>query len=560
MFGNKSLPSRIYSYGGKAPTHGLDTVNEQMSRAHRYRNALVHLEHLRRDKVNRAVTAISPELTEVEAKIAKAETDLEAAREEINKARVVARGKVRPKELVEKVKGFSKLLKELRPLRRELRKKTFESGAWKAEQERINLWNGKFHKRLRAASWLYWGTYLHIEGTVDHSGPPPKYQRWDGGGHLAVQIQHGLLPAEAFAGEDNRLRIDPVPAEAWLPGGRKLRKTNVHFRVNSDDNSAPVWAVIRIVLHRPLPEDARIKWVHLIRYRIATKCEWRVQFVLARESGWEKPDLAKTGTVGVDVGWRVRDDGSLRVAYWVGDDGKENELALSPDWMSEMKKTRDIQSIRKDNFNKILKDLVEWSKGAQTPDWWKETTKAIGQWKAEARLASLVLRWRDNRFSGDEKMFEAVETWRKRDRHLYEYEGNLRDQLQSWRENHYRNFAAGLRRTYRTAVVEALDLRDFHVLPEAEETPENELVRQNTRNACLSILFRCIKESMAEMVKVPAEYTTMKCHKCGHIEDFDRLILARVCPKCSDKEDQDRVAAINLLHFAVPPKAEAPVV
>lgn len=151
---------------------------------------------------------------------------------------------------------------------------------------------------------------------------------------------------------------------------------------------------------------------------------------------------------------------------------------------------------------------------------------------------------------GDDAIYDELEAWRRRDKHLYEFEANLRDQLQNRREDIYRVFAATMRRRYRAAIIEKLDLRDFHVLPDPDQTPENDAIREHTRDACLSVLIRSIKESMAKTVQAPPEYTTMNCHVCGSIEDFDHAILVHRCMACGSEWDQDRNAAINLLRHS----------
>jgi Putative transposase DNA-binding domain len=559
MFGNKSQPSRIYSYGARAPVEGLDLVETQMRLAHKYRNALVEQELERRKRVDQALRDLSPDLASTEAALKDAEEALAAAREAIDRASAQARKKVRPPDLMAAVKAARENRKALYGRRKALRTALFESPGWQAKQTEINDWSTERQKAIRSECGLYWGTYLHVEQSMGgcRSGAPPRFMRWDGDGHLAVQIQGGMKIEEAF-GQDSRIRIEPLPTE----GSKAARKrTRVMFRVGSDEGGGPVFATVQVVLHRPMPPDARIKWVHLIRRRIATHFQWRVQFVISREAGWDRPDSAPDGIVGIDVGWRIREDGSLRVAYWVGHDGREAELALPADWLGEMDRVERIRSHRDDNFNAARDGFVAWLKGTPAdaiPAWLREATATLGQWRAAARLAALVIRWRGDRFPGDEKGFEALEAWRKRDKHLYEFEGNLRDQLQRRREDIYRNFAAKMRRAYRAAAVEDLDLRDFHELPQAEEPAAQGALREHTRDACLSLLLRCLKESMAETKKVPAPDTTKLCPKCGTVGEFPRESLVRTCPGCGDKDDQDRVAAINLLRAGMGTSAAVP--
>lgn len=586
MFGNASLPSRIYSYGARPPIEGAELVDAQMELARRYRNALVRVERKRRERVEVALLALSPELTEVEAAIGAANAALSEARMAIDQASALARKKIYPPGTADAASAAQGELKRLYGKRKTIRAEIFASPAWKpikekpAKGEKPVSKKGKpigesvgekideraaiQGKRLYAAAGrmgLYWGTRLLVGTTVERSGPPPQFSRWDGGGHLAVQVQHGISPAEAFSGQDTRIQIDPLPVEEApdFIGPRlskmAMRRTQVRFRIGRDSDG-PIFAVIPVVLHRPIPWDAQIKWVHLIRRRIATHCEWRVQFSLSRAIGWDKPDCAAGGQVQIDVGWRVtgddgktpRPDGSMRVAYWKGSDGAEGELTLPADWLSKMRKTEDIQSIRDGKcFNPARDRLVEWLRTASgVPAWLRDRTATLSQWRSQARLAALVVRWRNNRFGGDLEIFEALEAWRKRDKHLYEYEENLRDQLQRQREDIYRNFAAKMRRMYHTAKVEKLDLRDFHELPEAEDAPVDGALKEHVRDACLSTLFRCIQESMAETIKVSARNTTAKCHVCGSLQTWNHKILRHTCTVCGAEWDQDVNAAVNI--------------
>lgn len=336
MFGHKSAPSRIYNYGILPPVDGAEIVDRQMRQAHRYKNALVHHELIRRRKVERTLRKLSPELIEIDAKIAACDQMLLGAEKLLKDAHVETRKRSLPKHLTEAVKEARANRRDSYQQRKTLRKELFASSAWKAEQEEVESWTLQAAHRLRRACGLYWGTYLHVEQSMAdrRAGAPPEFSRWNGNGHLAIQIQKGMLPADAFACQDTRLRIEPVPPEAWEKGApRRLLRTRIHFRVGSADKGKPVWAIFPMILHRPMPKDALIKWVHLTRRRIATHFKWDVQIVLSRDLGWEKPDRAESGAVGIDVGWRMRPDGSLRTAYWVDDEGREGEVLLPARWV-----------------------------------------------------------------------------------------------------------------------------------------------------------------------------------------------------------------------------------
>jgi hypothetical protein len=609
MFGNKSLPSRIYSFGrARGPIEGEGLVDQQMKLGHRFRNALVRVERRRRGEVEAALLKLSPVLAEIEDAIEATKFSQSEARATIDQASALARKKVYPLGVPEAAAAATEGLRKLYEIRKTVRAEIFASPAWGPVKKKpakgekpvrnkkraaVEGIGGKIDERARIQAnrlyaavgrmGLYWGTRLFVGTTVDRSGAPPQFSRWDGDGHLAVQVQHGMSPGEAFSGQDTRVKIDPLPVEESedFIGPRlskmAMKRTRVHFRVGSDAKGRPIFAVIPIVLHRSMPWDSKIKWVHLVRRRIGTHCEWSVQFMLSRAVGWKKPDCAADGTVSIDVGWRVtgddgkapRPDGSMRVALWKGSsakeeflplsayektfirlfagDGSRGELVLPADWLSEMQKTEDIQSIRDKHFNPARDRLAGWLKKASAvPAWLTEKTATLPHWRSLPRLAALVTRWRVNRFDGDLEIFEALEAWRKRDKHLLEYEANLRDQLQRRREDFYRNFAAKMRRMYCTAKVEKLDLRDFHELPEAEAAPVDGALKEHVRDACLSALFRCVQESMAKTIKVSARNTTAKCHVCGSLQTWNHKVLRHTCTVCGAEWDQDVNAAENI--------------
>lgn len=587
MFGHKSLPALIYSYGAKPPTENLELVDRLMHQAHRYRNALVHMELKRREKIYRALKAISPELAELEKRHEALALELESVREEINSVRANARKRVNPVDLIARAEEIKAELRKVWPRRKELRVPIWGSPGWHAEQKaaakegrapnpdlvppcagwvkaqgEINAWATEKSHVFRKHSGLrgIFGTYLMIESSVDKSGFPPRFHRWDGDGHLVIQIQKKAgetmpVPA-AFLGTDTRLRIDMLPAGAYrekdgkIKPVRSLCKTRVHFRVGSEKR-APVWAVIPIIMHRPMPADASITWVHLIRRKVGTNFRWDVQFTLSKEE-WIRNDVAQDGAVGIDVGWRLRKPGNpLRVAYWAGSDGLHDELVLPPDWMAQMRKTEDIQSIMDTNFDAFKAKFHADMANVAAPEWLKAATCNLLMWRSQDRMARIIVRWRDARFSGDEELYAYAEAWRKRYCHLYNYSSHLRDQLWHRREDIFRCFAAWIRTHYKTVVIEELDLRKFHKLPKPEEEAADQATREYVRDACISTLIKCLNESVGpQVIEAPPQNTTKRHHSCGSIEEWDHKELVHTCSKCGETYDQDYNAALNLLEHA----------
>lgn len=569
--------TRIYSYGANPPLENLEEVVRQFRLAHDYRNALAKIEIERRDRVSVALAELEPELVPVEAEIKKIEAEIEERRKEGRKENSRKRAKVPSDSAKASIRALTKQQYALERRRGELRSKTFKRKEWNGLQKIVDDWasdeNTKAYAAARAQGTC-WGTCVEVNRRVlawrRNWKDLPRVRGWDGGGKVVVQLQGGLEVPVALAGTDTQLRVEPRPDGVWIDGSRrkpdgtlwkrKLGTAIVKMRIGTIEGSTkPIWCEIPIHLHRPLPEDAQIKWAWLRRYRIGTAFKWEFQFTLSRSS-WPRPEgSAKTGSVGVDVGWRTMPDGRLRVAAWVGSDGERGEVFLphSParpdrparDWLSHYEKTDAIHGDRDKLFNAAREILAAWLRTKENvPDWLKESTATMSSWRSISRLAVVALKWRKNRFDGDSAGFETLEVWRKRDKHLYLYEANVRHQLLGQRMQTYREFAAMLRRKYATAVVEDLDFREFHKNREFEEDDDNEAdrIKQNSRAACLSDLFRCLKEALT-IVEVPAKKTTLTCAECGSEEKWDHRKLDHTCSACGKTWDQDFNAAKNIL-------------
>lgn len=582
MFGHKSIPTRIYDYGAKPPSDPgqAKQVADQMFKAHRYRNALVELELKRREQVDKILPGLSPDLAEVESCIAESVARIKAIRTEIKAVRARTRKRTpATQDQRNAIEANKEALQFLQPLRKHLRGELFGS----PEVQVAEAENGEALKKLRAECALYSGTYLFVEQSMSkvRKGAPPKFARWTGDGHLAIQLEHGLSVSDLFGCQGRLLRAEPVPPEAWLPGGRHLRKTKVWFRAGSTDNGSPIWAVIQCTLHRPLPTGPAIKWAHLLRVVTGSNTKWHVQFALARASGWKKPDCAKKGVVGIDVGWRLLPTGDMRVAFWNGSDGRQGEVQLPARWLAQMKQTREIRGHRDRSFNAMRDMLIAWTTPimASTSEEFRKRIKDLVQWKSSARLANFVHWWKDHgRFEGDKQMFEVPAwlvkqrhipadrrvnltktifdiawEWRGREMHLWRYEAMMRERLLGQRHDMYRVFAADMRRQYKTARIEELDLRDFHVLvePERDET-RVDAIQRHVNYACQSSLIQAITQSLAITERRDAAKTTMLCSGCGSIEVWDHNILVHTCSKCGLRMDQDDTASRNLKNGVTP--------
>lgn len=542
MFGHKSLPSIVYSYGALQPMSGLATVQRQLRATHLYRNALVELERVRRDQVASALRALSPDLLGMEAGLAALEDAITTAKDRL----AAGNARARHRRATESDRSA---LRDLRVKRkscyasvRALRIALFDSSAWTAHQVAIETEITARQKSLRSACGVYWGSYLAVEQGMGaaRSGPPPRFRRWRGDGKLAVQCQGGLT-VQAFEGAaDCRLQL----------GASRGKARMVRFRIGSDDR-APVWAEVPVIFHRRLPADVTIKWCYLIARRVATHLRWEMQFVVSRASGFRREDLAAHGVVGIDVGWRLVPAG-LRVAYWVAADTARDELVIPHKHLSRWSKSESLQSIRDERFNTTRSALHRWLGAVQdAPAWLRRRTETLSQWRSPARLAALILQWREQRFRGDEEIWDELEAWRKKDKHLYEWQANLGDRGIAWRLDLYRRFARDLARRFETAAIEDTDWRTLQRRPGPEAEHGDQAMREYQRIGAPGILHTCLRHAFARVQEIRAANTTQRCSTCGVLMGADAAPLMITCPGCGRVWDQDENAARNLLAAAL---------
>jgi hypothetical protein len=552
MFGNKSMPARIYSYKCRPPVQGFELVGDQMWKAHRYKNTLIEIERRRREAVDAAVREHAPRVADVEARLAEAETATDAAEAAIKARSKESRSRTAATP-VEKAE-----LARLRAARRDLRRERKEAraeafGGNKSLKTALgdidDVAKGEA-KAARKGCGVYWGTYLLVEQSLSgvKTGAPPKFRRWDGSGAVAVQTQGGMSWEDATACSDSRLRVEVLPASgAADPDSNRSRNKPMAvawLRVGSDGRT-PVWAKVPFRLHRTPPADARIKWAYLHREVIGGGVCWEVQFVVGRES-WDRDDWGEGGAVGVDVNWRSIPDG-LRVAYAVGDDGAERTLVLPRGWVDEWGKVESLQAIRDRNFNEARDALAGWLKVTGAPEWFRERSAFLPQWRSSERLAAMVRNWREHRFDGDGDIFSAMEAWRKQDRHLHDWQDHQHRKIVRRRDDLYRKFAAELSRRYRAAVIEGTDWKAMRAVPKPDEEADY-AARVYARIASPGRFSELIRERFAVTHYADPAFTTKRCNGCGTVDEFDAAALVEhTCSGCGVTWDQDRNAALNLL-------------
>src|SRR5690606_29855257 len=247
---------RIYGYTLLPPTLNAQLVEEQMRAGHRYRNTLVEIERERRERVA-GVLSGHVDTKPLAKQIAALTEERERLRLEIKANRAATRSRPEAAEDRARVRDLGARIKDLREQLRAAKAAIVADPEIQAKLDEIEQWSRARIKEERARCGAYWGTYLHAEAAADQgrkSKTPPRFARWTGEGRIGVQIQGGIDIDELTTDTQLQIREHEDPRTGRRAGARKL----LRMRVGSEGR-APIWAEWPMIMHRALPDGARIK-------------------------------------------------------------------------------------------------------------------------------------------------------------------------------------------------------------------------------------------------------------------------------------------------------------
>jgi hypothetical protein len=568
------MATRVYKYGLLDPVGGVEYVQGQIDRAHRYRNSLVEIERDRRA----ALREVLPDDSALAAEVTRLSDEVEVLVSQIKAARAAKRSRLDVDSSIADARRRLAKLKADRTSARALlaarRKELRGDPVVTQARSEINDRSRAKVRDARKASGLRWGTYQLVEeavgqaakaGLYESEGVPhdPAFERWRDGRHdaqLSEQKFKGMSVSEIHAGDHTQVRIQPVSVEAWTGSRarrRRLSRTALHLRLY-DDAGNRVWAEWPMLLHRPLPDDATIKRVTVSRRHtgrdVGRQWIWTCEITVSLPDAvaqWLAPS-ATSVVAGVDVGWRVTPRG-VRVAVARYSDGVTDELLVDGVARRHLGKARELRGVRDGRLDQMRPRLAEWVRGQPgLPGWFKEVTGHMNLWKSPARFHRLAYRWRGDRFDGDVDGFDIIEKWRYRDEHLRDWERSERRKGLGRRKEQYRIWAARLAGRADVIVLEQFDLRKIARCPSVEDDGQNSHARRNRVDAAVSTLRQAVEHACAPRrtwcVSVPAQCTTMTCAACGSVESFDAsAYITHACSACQATWDQDENAGNNLI-------------
>jgi len=437
------MGTRVYRYGCRAPVEGADLVERQFSLAHQYQHTLVEIERAARTVLNARRREIVGDVGAAEVEAFEAKQLVEAARADVKAHKAEHRTRHVPAELSAAVTHARIREKNARRKLKEVRAEARTNPDWIAEAHAIRERSKTMKKAARAACGVYWGTYQLVEAACERAfddsakrGKMPKFRRWTGDGQVSVQLTGGGIPAsELMHGTDTRVHADMLPAWAWVSRQqRRNARTTLWLRVGSNGRS-PVWAGFPMLMHRPLPTSGVIKRVTVTRRKVGLRFEWSAEFTVAVH---DAEPSTNPGVFAMDIGWRLREDRSVRVAYWANSFGEHGEVTIPQDLLEKIEHARSLRAMQDRLLDGVKARVAAARRNGSAPEWFMRTTEFAHAWRSSVRVARLVERWRRERFDGDAEHFAAAEQWLRSWRHLYQWETDERRKALRRRKDIYR--------------------------------------------------------------------------------------------------------------------------
>jgi len=568
----RDWPVRVYQYGVRVPQLPTFAALPEALQTEAFAlrdlwNRLVELFEQRQHAYQAALTAV-PAIAEQEARLAAVLRQRAEALAARNSARQRLRKKTAPElEAVNNVLAQTRLALQDAYARLKEAKATARAQTKEATQKIT----ADFGVALRAAARAcpaYWCNTDFVvnsfqtalaralkEGTTVRRklGVPRDL-------HFRHRFTAGGLPVEKLFTENSRTWLTPPGTqEAGQP--RPPRSTGM-FAVAGEK------IPFEVRLHRPVPPGSFVKSVALIgrqQVRPGTRqvrsgeyrpflARWEWSLHVSVEIPPAEQTLKADPVAALDVGYRLRADGQLRIGYVVDSTDQEEELLLPQRILRSWRYVRALQTAA-DTVLDETKAALSTLPHQALPEAAKTALQSLPLVRAGG-LRKLL------------RMVEGTETahrtilyrWADRETRLLREAAGVRQRYLAARRHLYREWAARLTWTYRKIVIEHLDLKQ---MTEREKTPELETADQYRFLAGLSFLLRYLQEAGAkngsEIIAVEAAWTTLTCWECGALADRSGSLHLT----CANGHvfDQDRNAAQNLLARAggaTPPGAVAP--
>lgn len=471
------------------------------------------------------------------------------------------------------------------------------SEVWKAVTvlERVMLAMGK---EARKASRLPHGTYALAEDAFEAAKRDQKVgdlqRKWapdendlpvDDTGRVGVQLIGGLnsvagltIP-ELLAGTNARLRLSVESAENPVRNGKSarwLRRNSRAVVTLAIDSSDAGWQYLDIPIsyHRPLPEEAVVKWAWLFVQREGRRLRYNFQFTIVLPDEVDQGFGSREQFCVINPGWRNFEDGTVRVAYVVGSDGhcEDFRLPATEGCRYSLTETMEfVDSIR--SASDLLFNEVKGVVARMLPTLSVEIQKQclyIGHWRNHKKLHRIIRQllgtrcsefgvkfhssWVKSRKSMGLDLMPKLDEcptiewylycWTLKDAHLYQMTLDRSKRAIRDRDQQFVIWANKLANRYQKILISEGELKSLGKKSDTTATP---LLKAKSRAASGKFLEKLREKfGLDQVVKDKGVNASRTCVDCKHLQEADISRDSRFqCSKCGLIQDQDETNCRN---------------
>jgi hypothetical protein len=426
-----------------------------------------------------------------------------------------------------------------------------------------------------AAEGLWWPNYNFVSERAEQAlqyvlkrgGKGFSSKRWIAGDkwtgernfpqelNFVFQVQGGMSVERLFSGRKPQLNISPPADRAWDHPSRgerrRLQRTTANIAIYPIEDGYRTLSV-PILLDRPIPDDAVIKKAQLRRCRQGALWRWRLNLycVLGLRAISPPPGAP---CCGIDVGYRARPDGSLRVASVAWENGEIEEVLLPSTWLAEMDRSDDRMAeldLAANEFKAVLRDNSPALLADAADEWRNRFLPAIHPSARSKALGRFVGFWFHSYPHHCPELLSAAVEWSRADKHGRQSWLNWRARLVRRRREHYRVAARQIASRAGAIRLSGSDLTDVARKAKDIKPGHAPPASANRFRAAISQfrqeLGRAASAGGCEVSELRSGLRL--CHRCGGSPaPPDPSALIWTCAACGASYDQDENTALLLL-------------
>ncbi|CAM2833354.1 hypothetical protein JHFBIEKO_5597 [Methylobacterium mesophilicum] len=417
-------------------------------------------------------------------------------------------------------------------------------------------------KVARQNSGLWWGNYNPLVRAFENArsaavrgGHTMRRRAPGGNSRITNTLQGGADVEQLYDGSLSQVMIRPPSGRAWSAESRgerrRLQRTRLTATVfvQSGERRSVTWPM---VMHRPIPDDCRVKEVIITRRRVGEQWKWAASFICTRAPGPAAPLPAGAKPLAVDIGWRRVPDG-LRVATVSAADGLPRFVVLQKDLLEAFAFTDELRD-RVQTSARVGLELLQATDATRFEQPYQEMLITL-QRREEGRFTGLREFTRGPFFTAQSRDAVGAEiaAWRK-----------AYTKLVTWLSNHQRKVVARRNHQYQNAAIEIIESASSVVINDvkfadigrrSDRSAETNFFPQRVNYyrvaAAPSELVRCLR-LQATKRGIPfskeAAPSPVGCPECGSTARKSRAdAMPQTCEACGTSFDQDVATCRSLL-------------